>query len=197
MGPAKKRIILSRVLIVLLLVIQVVTPESWGDDSFLGRALEPLGIILLGFAALGRIWSSLFISGKKTHHLVMEGPYSIVRNPLYVFSFIGAVGAGICSENFLTLALIILLFLTYYPYVVRNEEEKLLTIHGQEFRNYANRVPRFIPKFSLYNCPEAVPIDTGRVRKALFDGFVFICIYPAFEILELLRQHLMAHHMFF
>lgn len=83
---------------------------------------ELVGLVLLAVACCGRIWSLVFVIGKKNAQLVTEGPYSAVRNPLYVFSFIGAVGFGLAAGN-PTLALVVAaLFAAYYRGVVRHEE---------------------------------------------------------------------------
>jgi protein-S-isoprenylcysteine O-methyltransferase Ste14 len=41
-------------------------------------------------AILGRAWSTRYIGERKANLLVTEGPYSVSRNPLYLFSFLGA-----------------------------------------------------------------------------------------------------------
>src|SRR5690349_15131041 len=54
-------------------------------------AIEWAGMILIFICVCGRTWCSLYIGGRKISELVAVGPYSISRNPLYVFSIIGAV----------------------------------------------------------------------------------------------------------
>ena len=53
-----------------------------------------LGAGLIFVCISGRTWCSLYIGGRKNHELVTTGPYSVSRNPLYVFSIIGAIGIG-------------------------------------------------------------------------------------------------------
>lgn len=59
------------------------------------EALEMAGMAMIAVAVLGRTWSSLYIGGRKNAELVQFGPYSLMRNPLYTFSFIGAAGIGL------------------------------------------------------------------------------------------------------
>ena len=44
-----------------------------------------IGFILLIFGCFGRIWASLYIEGNKTKNLITNGPFMMVRNPLYFF----------------------------------------------------------------------------------------------------------------
>src|SRR3979409_629170 len=64
----------------------------WSAD--VETVIEWAGRALIVVCILGRTWCSLYIGGRKTSRLVTAGPYSVSRNPLYVFSVIGAVGIG-------------------------------------------------------------------------------------------------------
>lgn len=188
MGPGKKRIIFTRLIALPLIFIQLFTAHTWRNDGLLDLILEDTGVIMIGIAMLGRGWSSLFISGHKTHDLIVVGPYSIVRNPLYVFSFIGALGIGFCSENIILLTVIILLFVFYYPAVIDAEEVRLKEIHGKNFSMYCERVPRLLPNFALYSCPESYEIDTRRVLRTLRDCLAFLAVFPVLELIEHMRS---------
>ena len=79
-----------------------VSSSAWEIKApFFNTILFFIGIILVGIASLGRLWCSLYIAGYKTDNLVTEGPYSMCGNPLYFFSFIGALGIGFASETLL------------------------------------------------------------------------------------------------
>ncbi|MEN6347994.1 MAG: hypothetical protein ABFD08_01155 [Syntrophomonas sp.] len=107
----KFRIEISRVFIAALIIIIALSDSAWESQApFVGAVLFLIGSILVGIASLGRLWCSLYIAGYKTDFLVIEGPYSLCRNPLYFFSLIGAVGVGFSAE---TLTLPVVLFLIF------------------------------------------------------------------------------------
>ncbi|MGU9537294.1 methyltransferase family protein, partial [Proteus mirabilis] len=56
--------------------------------------VEHLGMVAIMVCVLGRAWCALYIGGRKKQEIVTSGPYSLCRNPLYVFSVIGAFGVG-------------------------------------------------------------------------------------------------------
>ena len=54
-----------------------------------------LGLLLIAVCIVGRTWCTLYIGGHKKRQLRTHGPYSVVRNPLYVFTIIGTAGIGV------------------------------------------------------------------------------------------------------
>ena len=96
---AKHRIAWSRViaLSVLFLVLFGTPPKALaGWPAVLS---ELLGYALLVVATLWRIWCALFIGGIKDGDLALDGPYAVVRNPLYVGNFIGTAGVGFAVQR--------------------------------------------------------------------------------------------------
>ena len=183
---SKIRIAHSRFFAALVLLLLILCGNRAGDG--LEQALisfSGLGCVII--ASFGRVWSSLFIAGRKTSTLVVSGPYSTTRNPLYLFSLIGAAGIGLASGSFLILALFLLSFGLYYPFVILGEEDSLRKIHGESFTSYAKRTPRFIPKMQLYTEPERSEVDTRQLRKALLDASYFLWIYGAVQLIERLH----------
>ena len=69
------------------------------DKTAFGGFLEQIGIILIIACVLGRCWAILYIGGNKNRRLVTAGPYSLCRNPLYLFSIMGVVGFGFVLQS--------------------------------------------------------------------------------------------------
>ena len=59
---------------------------------------ELSGHLLLIAALLSRMLSSLYIGGRKNASVVDQGPYSVVRNPLYVSSLAAVAGVGLSTN---------------------------------------------------------------------------------------------------
>ena len=62
-----------------------------GSPAWLA-ATRIAALLLIALACLGRIWCSVFIAGRKDTAIVIDGPYALVRHPLYVLSFLGGIG---------------------------------------------------------------------------------------------------------
>lgn len=146
------------------------------------------GVILVAIGVIGRAWCFSYISGNKDERLIQEGPYSICRNPLYLFSLIGAVGIGFGTETFVIPGIIAVAFLAYYPFTIRREEAKLKEIFGAEYEAYMKKVPhRLIPSFGNYIELEEIIISPRAFRRGVFDLLFFIIPLGFCEIVEILR----------
>lgn len=150
--------------------------------------IEWLGIVLIVVCILGRTWSSLYIGGRKIEEFVQTGPYSVMRNPLYFFSFLGAAGVGMqVGSLVLGLICMMLAWLVFYV-VVRQEEQVLRERYGEAYRAYLARVPRFLPKPSLWHDEPTLTIRPPRVLMTFADALVFLLAVPVAELFEHLQE---------
>jgi protein-S-isoprenylcysteine O-methyltransferase Ste14 len=171
-----KRIWISRIAAVLLIGIFLFTRTEIENGSLL-VIMKNTGLLCISIGVLGRIWSSLFICGRKSVEIVDQGPYSTVRNPLYLFSFVGVAGIALSTTNLIFIAMILILFIVYYPLVVIGEERKLTLSHGERFLSYMRRTPRFLPDFSKLCIPDVYEVDVRRFSKAFLDAIWFFAAY--------------------
>jgi hypothetical protein len=135
--------------------------------------MRNLGAVLLLVCALGRLWSSLYIVGYKNERLITYGPYSLVRNPLYVFSFCGAIGIGLSAESLVVTAVVLIPFVVWFPIMVIEEERFLAGRYPDEWPAYAASTPRFIPALRTPVVPESYAVNARRVGHAFWDAIWF------------------------
>ena len=79
--------------------------------------------------------------------LVATGPFALIRNPLYVGNILIWVGFALSARLVWLAPLIVLLLGAEYHAIVRWEESLLVSRLGEAYRDYAARVPRWLPTF--------------------------------------------------
>lgn len=149
--------------------------------------LEMVGMLLIGAGVLGRIWCALYIAGRKNAELCRDGPYSICRNPLYVFSFFGAVGFTLVARSAPMAIIMMTVFWAYHHFVIRSEESRLRDLFGEEYELYCASVPRLWPQPRLFWSRSRIVIDPQAVARTLREVAWFLVALCAFEVLEHFR----------
>ncbi|HWB46000.1 MAG TPA: isoprenylcysteine carboxylmethyltransferase family protein [Hyphomicrobiaceae bacterium] len=178
-----------RGLLALSLVPIFVTDTYWYNRApLLYHGIERLGVLLIVACILGRTWCALYIGGRKKRELVMYGPYSLSRNPLYLFSMIGAFGIGAQSGSLTIAGWFTLMTFLVFRSVVRNEEQYLAGQFPNEFPAYARRVPRFWPRPSRWQDVEELLIRPKTVQRTFVEASLFLLSIPAADLLEMLQR---------
>ncbi len=199
--PAKTRIerirtLFTRILAICIFVSCLFFYNGWDATEGLriyALIFNTIGFFLAGIGAIGRIWCSVYIAGYKTQKLVTSGPYSMTRNPLYFFSFIGAVGVGLVSETLTIPLLIAIGFALYYPPVMRAEEARLTAIHGPAYRDYCARVPLFWPQLDLLRESKNYAVNAKIIREHLVSAIWFVWAPVFFELIETIHELGLPH----
>lgn len=102
------------------------------------------GILLCLFGASLRYWASGYL--RKDSRPAVGGPYAFVRNPLYLGTYLMALGTALAIENYWLLATLTVVFALIYHYIILDEEIKLRRIFGEPYLRYCELVPRFFPR---------------------------------------------------
>ena len=154
--------------------------------SSLYEATKMTGYAFITLAILGTIWCAMYIAGRKNVELVQDGPYSICRNPSYMFSFIGLVGVLIGAHN-LSLLVVAPLYWGYYLFMIRCEEKRLSRFFKGEFTGYCSRVHRFLPDPRKYWSRDVIEVNSYLVLRAIIRSGFFMWVLLLLEILEHLK----------
>ncbi len=168
-----------------LAVALVIRPAGFQNPVHL--VMEMVGFLLLIIAALGRIWAFAYIGGRKNHELTQGGPYSMTRNPLYVFSFLGVCGAGLALQSPALFVTAAVFFLAYYAVVIRAEERRLREIFGAAFDRYCATVPRFWPRWQLAHSDNELTMSPRLLQRCLLEVFWFLAAIVFVEIIEMAK----------
>jgi protein-S-isoprenylcysteine O-methyltransferase Ste14 len=112
--------------------------------SAIGTVLVVLGLGLAVFAraCLGKNWGSP-MSRKENAELVTGGPYALIRHPIYAGIILAMLGSMIGQNIGWVLALI--LFVPYFVYSARREEEFMYQLFGETYRAYLRRTKMLVP----------------------------------------------------
>jgi protein-S-isoprenylcysteine O-methyltransferase Ste14 len=184
----KNRINLLRVFFVFITPVLLFSKSVWDDSGWISETVDMLGIFLIITAVLGRFWAIIYIGGRKSELVFQDGPYSIARHPLYLFSTIGALGFGVMMGS-----IVLTIILAGVTFIILNataekEEHFLRATYGNDYDEYAARVPRIIPKLSLFKTEKTSTFSVGELRNNMFDALVFLGFIPLAEALEIVKK---------
>lgn len=189
MSQTRARLQFTRALAVIVLVIFASGTPIWSlRHPILEESLFFVGIALAGFGAAGRAWATSFISGNKSAHLVTTGPYSLCRNPLYLFSWMIGVGVGFCTETFTAPVVVGAVLLLLYHLQIKREETHLLRTFGLAYESYVTTIPRFFPSFRSYSEPEVIRVSPKVMKKGFFGIAFLLLLIGVVELLEVSHQ---------
>jgi protein-S-isoprenylcysteine O-methyltransferase Ste14 len=191
MTIAEVQIVRKFVLIVTVLaglLMYALTASRAPSGSTTHEMIEGIGIVLIAICILGRTWCTLYIGGRKIDELVTEGPYSVSRNPLYFFTFLGTFGAGAQLGSVLAGVIFgALAWMVFYAVVL--QEEKLLSrYYGAVYENYKATVPRFLPNPARWRDAPVVTVKPSHLVRTFADAMLFLLAVPAAEMFEQLQN---------
>lgn len=180
------RINILRLTFLLCLPAILFTQSVWPELVY--EALEIVGLTAVIAAVLGRFWSILYIGGHKNNTVMQEGPYSVCRHPLYLFSTLGVVGLGLMLGSFVLALALGGLTLLILSVTARKEEAILRGMFGAAYDDYAARVPMILPKPSLFQTPATIAVSVAHLRENLMDALVFLTFIPLAELVEVIKE---------
>ena len=187
-----------------------VSPSFSGGTVLADRLVDLLGlmIILAGLVIriVSREWKvseqnimkasmgveRLPASGKIPPGLVSTGPYSVVRNPMYIGSLLLGLGVCVIIGNVPFLAAFGVGYIVIHDLIVRSEERFLLGCLGDQYAAYLKSVPRWIPPpgaFVRYlRTKKPLPslrIAIVREMNTIFGALIGVAVLESYEHLKL------------
>ena len=134
-----------------------------------------LGIFLIVIGEIIRLRSVSFAGGETrtmnvgASSVCKSGPYSIVRNPLYIGNVMIYVGFAFIAGSVyvVTISLITLVyFLIQYSLIISLEEEALEEKFGDEYIIYKKLVPSILPRINnTFRNYDTIPSSLAKTLK--------------------------------
>lgn len=120
-----------------------------GELGMLISMLLGYALLFIGIGIFMKGWRELY-SARQKNQLVTTGLYRYVRHPQYTGLFLGLFGEGIVHWPTLFSVVIFPIIVFAYMLLARSEERKVIEQFGDEYRNYQDRVPMFIPRMGKW-----------------------------------------------
>jgi protein-S-isoprenylcysteine O-methyltransferase Ste14 len=171
---------------ILLLAVLLFSRSLW--PAFVHEIFEYVGYGLILLCIAGRTWCALYIGGRKKTVLVDDGPYSLSRNPLYLFSLLGGLGIGLQAGNIATGFAFGLFIFAIFNAVIGQEEAFLRARFPAEFAGYAARVPRWGPRLSAWQADDQITVRPHFALLTFRDALWFLVAIPLIEGIEILQN---------
>ena len=165
------------------LIMMIIFAHPTPGSSIIGFCIVAAGEFI-------RLWG-VAIAGSETRttgpvggtNLITTGPFSYVRNPLYLGNMLMYFGIGIMSNALMPWLpwIALLYFLFQYSLIVNLEEEYLMRTFGNDFVRYSKEVPRFAPALKKYNAgthhqPELNWQRGARSERRTFQAILLITL---------------------
>ncbi len=160
---------------------------AWIFAFFLGFSAREYpalpGVMLCLLGALLRFWASGYL--RKDTRPAVGGPYSYVRNPLYLGTYWMALGTAWAIENWILLAVATVLFAGIYHFIILDEELKLRRIFGEPYSQYCQLVSRFFPRVwpPFFRAPKSLLMGVNPEKSHHFFSISLAMKNKAYEAL--------------
>ena len=118
---------------------------AWAGWAGGGVFAAAVWLLWRSHVALARNWAPV-LQIREGHSLVAHGVYRHVRHPMYAAHWLWGVAQALLLHNWLAGPALLVCFLPLYLHRVPREERMLLEHFGEEYRRYASRTGRLLPR---------------------------------------------------
>ncbi|MCM8773934.1 MAG: isoprenylcysteine carboxylmethyltransferase family protein [Candidatus Omnitrophica bacterium] len=168
-------------IVITILLSKVIFPywKSEPADEF----SDALGIIFILFGFLFRVSARGYKEEKSQQGkiLVKDGPYYLIRHPMYFGTLLIGMGIIAVLFKFWVLPVFLIIYvLIYFPQINR-EEKVLIKKFGQEYIHYCKTTPKYFPKVIL-NFKQYFILRLSWIKKELPSLIAVVGLIMVIEI---------------
>ena len=192
----KRRLKINGVIVFCAILLLVFFPAiffRYEKMNFLDEIAEICGIV---FILLGQILR-VSARGHKSEHsssgnaLIQEGPYSLVRNPMYLGILLIGIGVVLMLFYWWVTFIFLLVFVSRYILLIFKEEKELAKNFPKDYSDYQRRVPRILPSMGLLlekDISDYLPLKLSWLKKEMGSILTVLFITLLLESWEDIRD---------
>ncbi|MEI6631739.1 MAG: isoprenylcysteine carboxylmethyltransferase family protein, partial [bacterium] len=171
----KKRLEINGIIIVSALILIMIFPALFFRNNKIAYYDEIAEIFGVAFILLGQLFRTSARGYKAEHSrqgesLISSGPYSLVRNPMYLGILLIGLGIVLVLFKWWVAGIFLLIFILRYVLLIFKEEKKLLKIFPEDYLHYQLRVPRLWPSPTTLlqrDIREYLPLKSSWLKKEI------------------------------
>lgn len=184
----RRRGLVAGMVLSLATALALLSSPWFHEDTWIELGIDMLawGTFLSG--AFLRLWATLYVGGRKEQALVTEGPYSIMRNPLYAGSLLMALSLGMFLQSLVFIAAVAIVAWVHMAFTVRAEEDVLRRKHGASFDAYCGVTPRFLPNPWRYHSPSHVDVNVRGLQREMSRMVRWLLLAVSMDLVAHLRD---------
>jgi protein-S-isoprenylcysteine O-methyltransferase Ste14 len=186
-GWVKKRLKINGMVMFLATLVLVAFPmlffrtdQAGSQDNF----IEIFGIAFVLLGQLIRVSARGFKAqnSENGNNLIQDGPYSMVRNPMYLGIFLISLGVVLLLFKWWVFFIFVVFFIIRYMLLIKSEEKKLKVLFTEAYASYCKKVThRIFPSLNLLlerEICEYLPLKLKWIKKEIGSilGVLFLVI---------------------
>ncbi len=190
----KQRIKINGIVIIAGILSIVFFPHRFIRRSafFLDDSLEIVGVSLILLGQLLRVSARGYKSeqSRSGHQLIRSGPYSMVRNPMYLGIILIGLGTVFFILELWAAAIFAVLFILCYWQLFVKEEKILQEAFGSQYSEYKKRVPRIFPNPEFIfkkDIRNYLPLKLGWFKRESLSILIVLAVCLLVEFREEIR----------
>ena len=108
-----------------------------------GTLLFYIGLAIYGVSGIATVISFLNYFSTPLDQPIRKGMYKISRNPIYVFASLTIAGIALMCHSVI-MGVIVILHCILQHFIILEEEKFCLEKYGEEYKEFKERVPRYL-----------------------------------------------------
>ncbi len=179
----KKRLKVNGIIIAFSVALIAFFPGVFFRMNAGGGWEEYVELAGFAFILLGQL-IRVSARGYKAEHsfesqaLVQEGPYRLVRNPMYFGIFLIGLGVVLAVFKWWAAAVFMAIFVIRYITLIYKEERRLAIVFPRSYKDYCKKVPRILPSLPAMmemDISEYLPVRLSWFKKEI--GAILVVLF--------------------